>query len=148
MEVTVFSIMMALLASTRKSARSVAFEGAALVPRSQKSEMVERFDLLIRPAQNKMSQSRRILWHTMMVLIIGLSFTFVLQSKSEPPIEDIVPPGSTGVYEFSEKDSWIVQRADGSYQLYLSEQDIHDEISDEGMQFLLELGFDVRREHE
>lgn len=113
-----------------------------LVSRTDYEEVRERFDLITR-ATKKVGVQCQVAFIGLAVLLIVLSYAFVLQSAFDPPAEDIYTDDS--VINVSKDSIYILQHKDSTYSLVLENGQMCS-ISDSALQVYIEAGIKIRKE--
>lgn len=88
-----------------------------LFSRTEHDGIRERFELITK-ATKRLGVRYQAAFVGLAVLVTAFSYTFVLQSAFEPPVEDIYTDSS--VIEIDPSEQYIVKHKDGSYSMVLS----------------------------
>lgn len=88
-----------------------------LFSRTEDDDIRERFALITK-ATKQLGVRYQAAFVGLAVLVTAFSYTFVLQSAFEPPVEDIYTDSS--VIEIDPSEQYIVKHKDGSYSMVLS----------------------------
>ena len=113
-----------------------------LVSRTEHDDIRERFELITRAAK-RFGIRYQMTFVGLAVMVTVLSYTFVLQSAFDPPVEDIFTDEST--VEWDSEDVYILQYSDMTYSLVLGNGE-KCPISDPVLQMFIETGITIRKE--
>lgn len=119
----------------------------ALLQRNSNLELVERFTMVVESshqnAESKTSFSGRVL--LLSILVMGISYLFVVQPLYHPPADQIETDDDT--YELDSENSYLIENSDGSYVLVYKDG-TRISVTQQGAELMIEQGFNVRKKGE
>lgn len=89
-------------------------------------------------AESKTSFSGRVL--LLSILVMGLSYLFVVQPLYHPPADQIETDDET--YELNSENSYLIENSDGSYVLVYKDG-TRISVTQQGAKLMIEQGFNV-----
>ena len=113
-----------------------------LVSRTEHDDIKERFELITK-ATKRFGMRYQAAFVGLAVLVVVLSYTFVLQSAFDPPSEEILSDDST--VRWDAEDILIIQHHDMTYSIMLTNGEMHP-IDDVTANIYIGAGTKIRKE--
>ena len=113
-----------------------------LISRTKGDNMKERFELIMKAAK-QVEWKYQVALLSCSIVLLALSYSFVLQPAFDPPTEDTFTDETT--VELDSKELYILQHEDMTYSIVLENGETYP-ISDPFLQIYIEAGTTIRKE--
>lgn len=85
------------------------------------TDIEERFQIVSKYEKEKGERIKKSLFYIIAIVMLGLSYSFVIQSRFDAPIEDIEP--KEGYYQLNVLECYILKEGDDKYWFVLPDQE-------------------------
>ena len=124
------AIVSTLKNADKRRGRKTFYGTAALVSSDCQLETIERFQLVSGDYGGKKNIALIVSWYLALIMLLVVSYSFVIQPEYFPPEEEIET--DSGTHEVTTDNTYLIEHADGTYSAILPsgrEQKIKEEMA-------------------